>query len=114
MEPPEVSWDFAEVHRVMHNRMTIPTLDHPEPYAIVNAAGQPFTPAPTYEVAYPILTITRNELQFDRIKASLYAYAVLLLGVGEQGHGQGQGQACDQDGFLHGLLWKNECSGAVL
>ncbi len=68
LEPPEIEWSFQE-----NNRAFTADLDG---NAFVNSAGLPLTPAPSIEVAYPVLTITRNELTFDRRRATKFAYAV--------------------------------------
>lgn len=42
----------------------------------LNTAGFPFTPAPTVEVAYPTLTMTRNEKTFTPDMVGYWSYAV--------------------------------------
>ena len=42
----------------------------------LNSAGQPFAPAPTVEIAYPMLTITRNEETYEPSMVSAWAFAV--------------------------------------
>lgn len=67
-EPPEIEWDFQEHTRAL-------TKDR-RGEAFVNSALRLLSPAPTFEFAYPVLNITRNELSFDREQASRYAYAI--------------------------------------
>lgn len=42
----------------------------------LNSAGQPFAPAPTMEIAYPILHITRNEQIFGADQFTYWSFAV--------------------------------------
>lgn len=42
----------------------------------LNSATQPFAPAPTVEIAYPVLHITRNEETFTADKFAFWAHAV--------------------------------------
>lgn len=42
----------------------------------LNSAGDPFAPAPTVEVSYPLLTIVRNEETFTPTKFGYWAHAV--------------------------------------
>lgn len=67
-EPPDIEWDFQELSRAF-----LTDLDG-KPYN--NTAHRPLTPAPQIEIAYPVLNITRNELSFDRRKATDFAYAL--------------------------------------
>ena len=68
MEPPEVDWD-ADVQQ----RSPLYDLDG---YAFVTSADQPFYPAPQFEYANAVLTITRNELGFNWKTAMEYAFSV--------------------------------------
>ncbi len=65
---PEIEWDYEII-----NKAPAADLDNK---AFVNAARQPFKPAPSYEYAHPILVIKRNQLTFDRATASKFAFAV--------------------------------------
>jgi hypothetical protein len=68
MEAPEVEWD-ADVQQ----RAPLTDLDG---FAFVTSADQPFYPAPQFEYANAVLTITRNELGFNWQTAMQYAFAV--------------------------------------
>jgi hypothetical protein len=67
-EVPEREWDWEVSHVAM------PTDLDGKPF--VNSANQPLTPAPTIEIARPVLVVTRNELTFDVDVATQYAFAV--------------------------------------
>ena len=68
LEPPTIDWDFEVVQKARARDL--------DGKAFLNSARQPFTPTPTFEEAYPILTFTRNEMDFNRARASEYAFAV--------------------------------------
>lgn len=68
MEPPELEWDFEVVNKARQFDL--------DGKAFLNSAGVPFDPQPTFEVGFPVLTLTRNELSFDVRKASKYAHSV--------------------------------------
>jgi hypothetical protein len=68
LEPPEIAWDNEIV------QMTPPYDLRGSPFT--NSANQPFMPAPTFPYAYPILSFTRNEKNFNLKKAAEYAFAV--------------------------------------
>lgn len=65
-EPPDIDWDWDTEHRALSKDL--------DGKPIVNSAGQPFTPVPTFEVAPNILNFARNELFFDRSKSSKYSF----------------------------------------
>lgn len=67
-ERPEIDWDYEVVDEAPHA-----DLDN-KPF--VNACDKPFKPAPTFKVCYNVLSITRNELGFNKDTASKYAMAV--------------------------------------
>jgi hypothetical protein len=64
---PEIAWDFEEVQvplqRDLYGR------------AIMTSNALPVDPPITYSVAVPVLSITRNELNFNVARARKYAYA---------------------------------------
>lgn len=68
LEPAEVEWDFEVVQAAYFEDLN----DKP----FLNSAGQKFQPHPTFEVGYPVLVVSRNELYYDVDKAIEYAYAV--------------------------------------
>jgi len=68
LEPPELEWDWE-----IKNEAIPVDLDG-QPF--INSANQPLSPPPTVEVAFPVLVVTRNELQYDVDVAAEYAYAV--------------------------------------
>lgn len=68
MEPAQLEWDFETVHKALDYDL--------DKKPFVNSAWQPYKPAPLFEHAHAILTISRNELGFDRVKATNYAYSV--------------------------------------
>lgn len=68
LEPPEVEWDWDIVHRAKQYDL--------DQTPFVNSTGQPLTPAPTFEVAMPVLVVTRSDLSFDIDVAQQYAFAV--------------------------------------
>lgn len=65
-QPPDVRWSFEVKKRVVQYDL--------DGWPIVNRANQPIV----YEedVAFPVLNITRNELNFDQDVASEYAFAL--------------------------------------
>ncbi len=67
-EMPDVEWD----HEVFQHA---PRADR-NGDAFVNSALQPFSPPPTFPVAVPTLSITRNELGYNRVKAQQYSYSL--------------------------------------
>lgn len=68
LEPPDIEWDFEVLHRAPPRDL--------DKKAFLNTAKQPFTPAPSFEYANAVLLITRNELDFNRVTASQYSFAV--------------------------------------
>lgn len=67
-EPPVIKWESEVIQRA-------PAFDlNGTPF--LNAAGQPFTPAPTFETGRAIYVITRNEQNFSRQAQSAYAFSV--------------------------------------
>jgi hypothetical protein len=66
--PPVIRWDWEET-------TWSPPVDL-DGRAFLNSARQPFSPPPSFPVARLILVVEQNELFFDRIIASRYAYAV--------------------------------------
>lgn len=75
LEPPDVEWDHEVVTMVPRGKENQQGLDlDGKPF--LNAAGQAFTPSPTFEYAYSVLSISRNELQYDNKVAAKYAFAV--------------------------------------
>lgn len=68
LEPPDIEWDYEVVQIAPFRDL--------DGIAFKNAAEDLFDPAPQFPVAYPILSITRNELEFNAYKAALYAFAV--------------------------------------
>lgn len=69
-ENPEIEWDFEEGQYAL----TRDAFGKP----FVNSARMPFQPAPTFPIAYSILHLSRNELDFNKDKAALYAFALNL------------------------------------
>jgi hypothetical protein len=45
-------------------------------FAFTASSGKPFKPAPTIETARPVLTFSRNQLEFGRTDIITYSYAV--------------------------------------
>lgn len=68
LEPPDIEWDFEVVQK--------PLSEDLEKQAFLNTAKDPITPAPVFEVAYPVLSITRNQNSFDWEEARKYAFAL--------------------------------------
>lgn len=68
LEPPDIEWDFEVVNKPKQRDL--------DKLPFTNSANQPFTPAPTFEVCYPVLVYTRNELDFNRARAAKYCFAV--------------------------------------
>lgn len=68
LEPIDIELDWQEEKRAF------PTDLNGKAY--LNAAQQPITPAPMRDVAHPVLTISRNELDWSMQKAMYYAYSV--------------------------------------
>jgi hypothetical protein len=68
LQPPNVGWDYHEQARVFEKDL--------DKKVVVNSANQRFTPVPTVESGYYVLTIERNELKFDRVKAEKYAWSL--------------------------------------
>ena len=74
-EPPHVRWE-TEIEQVSRQR----DLDN-KPY--LNSCKQPFTPAPQFPTAYPVLIITRNEAEWgasDQLKFSFAVNQTMFLG----------------------------------
>lgn len=67
-EPPDIEWDSETITRAPPKDL--------DDKAFLNAAGQPFTPAPTFEYAYGVLSISRNELAYNCKTAAGYSFAV--------------------------------------
>lgn len=68
LEFPDINWSFEDIQRAA-------TVDrNKKPY--INSVGQPFTPAFVRPRAVRTLNITRNELDFNSVKAEEYAYAL--------------------------------------
>ncbi len=67
-DPLEISSDF-EIEQIAPDS----DLDG---RAYINSAYMPFTPAPTFPIAYPVMTITRSELNYDFTLASEFAFAL--------------------------------------
>lgn len=65
---PDIKWNFEEVQK--------PALVDLDGKVYQNSALQPFTPPVQFPRAYPVLSITRNELNFNVVTAAAYAYAV--------------------------------------
>ena len=61
----EIDWDYETAHEAKQFDL--------DGNPFLNRARQPFSPPFTTEVDYPVLTISRNELNFDYNKASMYA-----------------------------------------
>ena len=68
LTPPELEWDFETAQQAVHRDL--------DGKPFLNSALSPFTPAPSIEVAFPVLVMTRNEIGFNAAKAVQYAYAV--------------------------------------
>jgi hypothetical protein len=68
LEPPEFGWDFETLQKALSKDL--------DKKAYLNSANQPLTPAPLFDIAYPVLTMSRNELAFDDKTATKYAYAI--------------------------------------
>jgi hypothetical protein len=68
LEAPVIKWGFEVVHKAWDRDL----LGRPP----LNTAGQHWKPAPTFETGYKVLTLTRNEINFDSDKAADYAFAV--------------------------------------
>lgn len=68
LELADVSWDFEETTEVKHYDL------NGSPFW--NQAKQNFNPPVPYPVAYPVLNISRNELNFNFNKAQQYAFAL--------------------------------------
>lgn len=68
LEPPDIEWDFEQATRS-------PSTDL-DKKAFLNSASQPYTPSPAFEYANAVLVMSRNELAFDRLTASKYAFSV--------------------------------------
>lgn len=67
-EPAELSIDFEDETRAW------PFDRNGETF--LNTANQPFVPSPQFPTAFPVITMTRNELFYDMRVAKKYAYAV--------------------------------------
>lgn len=65
---PVFRWDSETV------TMAYPADMNGNPF--LNSCGQPFTPAPVFEVARPVLIMTRNQLSLTRAQITSYAYAI--------------------------------------
>lgn len=68
LEPPVIQWDWETVYRA-------PACDF-DGNPFLNAAGDPYTPAPQFEFDIPVLVMERNELYWDRQDAQYYARAL--------------------------------------
>lgn len=68
MEPPDIEWDFETASRAPAADLDL------NPF--VNSAKQPYTPAVTFEYADAVLSITRNENDYNRATAAAYSFAV--------------------------------------
>lgn len=68
MEPWSIEWDSETVTRTGQKDLN--------GKAFLSSARKPFKPAPSFEVARPILVIQRNQLTFTRETISKYAFAV--------------------------------------
>lgn len=67
-EPVEVDTDFeVDQYALQHD------LDGK---AFINSAYMPFSPAPTFPIACPILNITRNELDYSIERATFFAFSL--------------------------------------
>lgn len=67
LERPVVRWDKDTIHRAYGADL--------DGKPFVNSAGQPFHPAPTFEVGRAVLVLTRNEEFVSRSAISGFAYA---------------------------------------
>lgn len=70
LERPVVRWDAETIHIARRQDLSDP------PQFFRTPAGQPYTPAPTFEVARPVLAITRNLNMLSRLHVSEYSFAV--------------------------------------
>ena len=68
LEPAVIEWDSEESSYA-------PPFDN-NGFPFVNTAGQPFSPAPTFPVAHPVLVVSRNQQTFSPAVVSAYSYAV--------------------------------------
>jgi len=77
LEPPEVEWDHETIQVTKHQWIKISGSGETETkLALTNSAGQPFTPAPTFPLACPVLSMTRNEADYNEAKAIQFSYAL--------------------------------------
>jgi len=68
LEPPDIEWEFDIIQKSVAKDLDGKTF--------LNTAGQPYTPAPTFEFACPVLSISRNEDDYNHKRAAKYALAV--------------------------------------
>lgn len=64
VELADVFWDTETVRESRQYDLNM------QPY--LNSAFQPFSPPPTFEVDYPVLNITRNELNFNYVRSQQF------------------------------------------
>lgn len=67
-EPADIEWDYEVGHEAPFSDL--------DGLPFLNTAQQPFSPPPTFPVAYPILNISRNELTYDAYKGAYYSFAL--------------------------------------
>lgn len=65
LDTPVIRWDFEEGQEAPSHDL--------QGYPYTNSAKMPFSPPPVVPKNYAVLTITRNELNFNYSKASAYA-----------------------------------------
>lgn len=68
LEPPVLDWDFEVV------KEALPTDLNGRPF--INSAGDLYDPPPQVDIARPVLNYQRNQLSFDQVKASQFAFAL--------------------------------------
>lgn len=79
LEPPTVEWGVQTREVPLSKDIGDPDSPFPSlqtPRALLNSAGQPFDPVPTIELCHLSLTVERNEVAFDQIKARKYKNVV--------------------------------------
>lgn len=98
-EPPEVTYDFAVRQIAVYGKVDLvdPYTGEPKEVnqfgGLTNSAGEPYNPQPEREKHYPVLTVTRNEINFNAPQAREYIDAV------------------NQDTFLGGPPRTVKCAG---
>lgn len=68
LEPTDIDWDYEVMQIALPRDLN--------KKAFLNSAQMPFTPAPTFDVGVPVLSLSRNENGFNVLRANKFAFAL--------------------------------------